>query len=88
MKVTNLMFAGALLAAATALAGMRTNDYSWVRGTHYGLVGDAGQVARELGYGGVGIDNIPVFLEVTHRVTHSMGIFAHHKGTVGNLTGL
>ena len=47
MKVTKLMVAGALLAAGTAWGGLRTNDYSWVRGTHYGLVGDAGQVARD-----------------------------------------
>lgn len=42
---------GVLAAGLAAYGGLRTNDYSWVRGTHYGLVGDAGQVARELGYG-------------------------------------
>ena len=40
------------LAATAALAasgGVRTNDYSWVRGTHYGLVGgNADQITREL----------------------------------------
>ena len=51
MKMSKLMIIGMLLAVGTAWGGLHTNDYSWVRGTHYGLVGDAGQVARELGYG-------------------------------------
>ena len=35
--------------------------------------------------GGVIIDHVPVLLEVAHRVTHRMGVFTHHEGTVGNL---
>ena len=42
----------AVAAALAAWGGVRTNDYSWVRGTHYGLVGgNAEQITRELGYG-------------------------------------
>ena len=36
MNKMQMMAAGALLAAGTALGGVRTNDYAWVRGTHYG----------------------------------------------------
>ena len=35
----------------TAFGGVVTNDYSWVRGTHYRINGDAEKTARELGYG-------------------------------------
>ena len=37
--------------AAVASGGLRTNDYSWVRGTHYYPTNDAAVIARELGYG-------------------------------------
>ena len=37
--------------------------------------------------GGVCVDNVPVFLEVTHRVAHGVGIFSHHEGTVADLLG-
>lgn len=36
---------------AAASGAVRTNDYSWVRGTHYRINGDAAKTARELGYG-------------------------------------
>ena len=36
MNKMQMMAVGALLAAGTALGGVRTNDYAWVRGTHYG----------------------------------------------------
>ena len=40
------------LAAGTVFGGVRTNDYSWVRGTHYNLLdGTQQQIERELGYG-------------------------------------
>ena len=35
MNKMQMMAVGALLAAGTALGGVRTNDYAWVRGTHY-----------------------------------------------------
>lgn len=35
----------------SGFGGVVTNDYSWVRGTHYRLNGDAAKTARELGYG-------------------------------------
>ena len=44
----------AVLAAAANLpasAGVFTNDYSWVHGTHYRHNGDPAKIARELGYG-------------------------------------
>lgn len=44
----------AVAVCAVALAGFGgvvTNDYSWVRGTHYRINGDAEKTARELGYG-------------------------------------
>lgn len=41
----------AALAAPAAFGGVVTNDYSWVRGTHYRINGDAAKTARELGYG-------------------------------------
>ena len=31
---------------------------------------------------GVGIDDIPVLLQVAHRIAHGVGIFAHHEGLV------
>lgn len=37
--------------AAAGFCGVVTNDYSWVRGTHYRINGDAAKTARELGYG-------------------------------------
>ena len=51
MNKMQMMAVGALLAAGTALGGVRTNDYAWVRGTHYGPGGDPEQLVRELGYG-------------------------------------
>ena len=52
MSKMKKMVVGALLATGTALGGVRTNDYSWVRGTHYSQFGgDPAQIARELGYG-------------------------------------
>ena len=51
MNKMQMMVVGALLAAGTALGGVRTNDYAWVRGTHYGPGGDPEQLVRELGYG-------------------------------------
>ena len=51
MNKMQMMAIGALLAAGTALGGVRTNDYAWVRGTHYGPGGDPEQLVRELGYG-------------------------------------
>ena len=45
--------------AAVASGGLRTNDYSWVRGTHYYPTNDAAVIARELGYGKrVGLNTI------------------------------
>ena len=45
--------------AAVASGGLRTNDYSWVRGTHYYPTNDADVIARELGYGKrVGLNTI------------------------------
>ena len=32
----------------------------------------------------VGIDDIPIFLQVANGVTHCMGILTHHKGFVGH----
>ena len=40
-----------VMCIGTAFGGVRTNDYSWVRGTHYRINGDAAKTARELGYG-------------------------------------
>lgn len=44
-----------ILVAASAhlmsTGGVKTNDWSWVRGTHYRINGDAAKTARELGYG-------------------------------------
>ncbi|MBQ6340759.1 MAG: hypothetical protein IJI36_16595, partial [Kiritimatiellae bacterium] len=40
-----------VLAAGTMFGGVWTNDYSWVRGTHYYPTNDAAVIARELGYG-------------------------------------
>lgn len=37
--------------AFAGFGGVITNDYSWVRGTHYRLSDDAANTARELGYG-------------------------------------
>ena len=48
------MAAAAAVAVSAAFAGFGgviTNDYSWVRGTHYRLSDDAAKTARELGYG-------------------------------------
>lgn len=39
------------VASLTGLGGVVTNDYSWVRGTHYRINGDRAKTARELGYG-------------------------------------
>ena len=41
----------AVMCSGVASGGVRTNDYSWVRGTHYRINGDAAKTARELGYG-------------------------------------
>ena len=50
------------MAAAAALGGSWTNDYSWVRGTHYYPTNDAATIARELGYGKrVGLNTIRIF---------------------------
>ncbi len=46
-----LAMAAVLLGASCAIGGVRTNDYSWIRGTHYRPNGDAEKTARELGYG-------------------------------------
>ena len=37
---------------------------------------------------GVGIDHIPVLLQIATGITHRMGIFAHHKGFVADFPGL
>ena len=36
----------------------------------------------------VGINDIPILLEVTYRVTHGVGIFAHDERTVLDFPGL
>lgn len=41
----------AFACAGAAFGGIRTNSYSWVRGTHYRINGNADKTARELGYG-------------------------------------
>lgn len=41
----------AFVCAGAAFGGIRTNSYSWVRGTHYRINGNADKTARELGYG-------------------------------------
>ena len=65
MKVTKLMTVCVLLAAGTAWGGLRTNDYSWVRGTHYYPTNDAAVIARELGYGKrVGLNAIRFRLDI------------------------
>ena len=47
----NMVFLAAFVVLA-ASGGVRTNDYSWVRGTHYNKVGgNPVQIVRELGYG-------------------------------------
>ena len=51
MKLRVLIAFLATGAACAAFGGVVTNDYSWVRGTHYRLNGDAAKTARELGYG-------------------------------------
>ena len=33
---------------------------------------------------GIVVDDIPILLEVAHRVAHGMSIFAHHEGAVGH----
>ena len=50
MKKTLSIFT-AVYACAAVFGGMRTNDWSWVRGTHYRINGDAVKTSRELGYG-------------------------------------
>ena len=49
MKLRVLIAFLATGAACAAFGGVVTNDYSWVRGTHYRLNGDAAKTARELG---------------------------------------
>lgn len=51
MKLRIASIIVALAAAVPAYGGIRTNDYSWVRGTHYRVNGDAVKTARELAYG-------------------------------------
>lgn len=64
MSKMHIMAAGALLAAGTTFGGVWTNDYSWVRGTHYGPVGSREQVVRELGYGQrVGMNAVRFWLQ-------------------------
>ena len=36
----------------------------------------------------IGIDHIPVFLKITHRVSHCVGIFSHNERTVSHLACL
>ena len=50
MKLRVLIAFLATGAACAAFGGIVTNDYSWVRGTHYRLNGNAAKTARELGY--------------------------------------
>lgn len=49
MRLVLAIFAAGAVCAA--FGGVVTNDFSWVRGTHYRLNGDAIKTARELGYG-------------------------------------
>jgi len=52
-----------LCGIASAWAGVRTNDYSWVRGVCYNLVHDDATAERELGYGRrVGLNAVRVWL--------------------------
>lgn len=51
MKLRVLIAFLATGAACAAFGGVVTNDWSWVRGTHYRINGDAAKTARELGYG-------------------------------------
>ena len=51
LNLVMLLACVAPLCSGVALGGVRTNDYSWVRGTHYRLNGNAEKTARELGYG-------------------------------------
>ena len=37
---------------------------------------------------GIGIDHIPIFLQITTGITHGVGIFAHHKGFVADFLRL
>ena len=56
---------GVLAAGLAAYGGLRTNDYSWVRGTHYYPTNDAAVIARELGYGKrVGLNAIRFRLDI------------------------
>ena len=56
---------GVLAAGLAACGGLRTNDYSWVRGTHYYPTNDASVIARELGYGKrVGLNAIRFRLDI------------------------
>ena len=51
--VSRMAIAACVVAMCIGVAsgGVYTNDYSWVRGTHYRINGDAAKTARELGYG-------------------------------------
>ena len=38
--------------------------------------------------GRIGIDDVPILLQVAHRIAHGVGIFAHDEGTVVDPSGL
>ena len=50
MKKHGIM-AAALGIALTVCGGVRTNDYSWIRGVNHGITTDMEQLTRDLGYG-------------------------------------
>ena len=64
MRGIGMVAAFTALTAGMAFGGVRTNDYSWVRGTHYNYFkGTDQQVERELGYGRrVGLNAIRFWL--------------------------
>ena len=68
-KAAGAVFCAGALGALAGYGGIITNNYSWVRGTHYRINGDAAKTARELGYGRrVGLNAVRFWMSLAGKL--------------------